>query len=175
MAKTFGQQMKAISKKYETRMLQLHKKVSLDLFKKVILKTPVDTGRARGNWMFGINTIPTDVSDDAKGNESLRNVITGLKGVKLGDTTVLANSVEYIGFLEYGGYPNPPKKGSWIKGTGKKSKRTGKYLKGGAGKWVIKSDGGYSKQAPQGMVRISIEEYLPTVTNAVAEVKRETR
>lgn len=160
MAQGFFERMEQIRKKYEKRMVLLHKKVSADLFRRVILKTPVDTGRARGNWMIGINTIPQTVSEDANGKEALRNVTTGISGIKLGDTAVLANSVEYVGALEYGGYPNPPKKGSWDK------KRK---------EWVIKSAGGYSKQAPVGMVRTTIEEYMPTLNKAIAEAKRETR
>lgn len=167
--------MEQIRKKYENRIIRLHKKVSADLFRKVIMKTPVDTGKAKGNWMFGINTVPTDVSEDAKETESLRNVMTGVQGLRFGDTAVLANSVDYIVFLEYGGYPNPPEKGTWVKGSGKKSKRTGAFLKGGQGHYEIRSDGGYSKQAPNGMVRTTIEEYMPTVKKAIAEAKRETR
>lgn len=47
---------------------------------------------------------------------------------------LISTGVPYAPVVEYGLYPNPPK--------------------GGKGK----TEGGYSKQAPQGMVRISIKE-----------------
>lgn len=138
--------------KYEARMVLLHKKVALDMFRRVILKTPVDTGRARGNWMLGINEMPQGISENADGKEALQNVITGLQVLHLGDSAVLANSVPYISTLEYGGYPNPPVRGSYVKGKG----------------FVIKSAGGFSKQAPNGMVRTTVEEYRPTLNKAIA-------
>ena len=151
MARDFFTQIEQARKRYERRMASLHKKICSDLFRRVILKTPVDTDQARGNWMLGINVVPISVSDDADGDESLRNVITGLQALKPGDTAVLANSVPHIGVLEYGGYPDPPKN------------PTGKTV------------GGYSIQAPQGMVRITVEEYRPTLNRAIKEAKKETR
>ncbi|QIA76646.1 HK97 gp10 family phage protein [Rodentibacter caecimuris] len=54
--------------------------------------------------------------------------------VKFGDTWFLGTNKSYAPQLEYGLYPNPPKSAS--------------------GKTV----NGFSKQAPQGMVRISVQE-----------------
>ena len=54
--------------------------------------------------------------------------------VKYGEVIYLTNNQPYAAVVEYGGYPNPPKNG-----------------KG-------KTAGGYSIQAPAGMVRISIPE-----------------
>ncbi|QPB42224.1 HK97 gp10 family phage protein [Rodentibacter haemolyticus] len=56
--------------------------------------------------------------------------------VKFGDTWFLATNKPYAPQLEYGLYPNPPKSQS--------------------GKTV----NGFSKQAPQGMVRISVQETI---------------
>jgi hypothetical protein len=55
----------------------------------------------------------------------------------------LTNNLPYIETLEYGGYPNPVKKGSWdVKGK----------------KFTIKSTGGFSKQvAPDGWVRKTLK------------------
>lgn len=59
--------------------------------------------------------------------------------VNAGDVVFLTNNQPYAVVVEYGGYPNPPK--------------------GGAGKTI----GGYSTQAPAGMVRISIPETVAWV------------
>ena len=156
-------------KSFNGRMNVVVRKVSLDLFKKVVEKTPVDTGRARGNWMVGINHIPIGSGLDKK--NPIGRIVADVLKAKAGDNIALANTLPYIGKLEYGGFPNPPKKGSWIKGTGKRSKKTGKYLKGGQGHYEVKSEGGYSRQAAQGMVRITVEEYKPTLVEAVAYAK----
>ena len=163
MSNSFTAQIETARKKYEKRMVLIHKKVSADLFRKVIVMTPVDTGRAKGNWMLGINAIPQEVSEDVDksetGEKTVAKVITGLESLRTGDTAVLANSLPYIVKLEYGGFPNPPLKGSY-------DKKTKSY--------IIKSAGGYSKQAPTGMVRTAIEEYRPILNKAIALAKRET-
>ena len=133
-------------KKFKGRMTVVLRKVSLDLSRKVVQRTPVDTGRARGNWMVGINHLPIASLMGIERDPRAR--ITGdIQKAVAGDTVTLANSLPYIGVLEYGGFPNPPKKG------------TGK------------SSGGYSQQSPQGMVRITVEEYKPTLQKAIAFAK----
>jgi hypothetical protein len=156
-------------KSFKGRMNVVVRKVSLDLFKKVVLRTPVDTGPTRANWTVGINHIPI-VSVLGTANP-IGRIVTDILRAQAGDNIALANSYPSVGTLEYGGFPNPPKKGTWIKGSGKKSKKTGKYLKGGQGHYEIKSVGGYSKQAPHGMVRVTVEEYKPTLMEAVAYAK----
>ena len=51
------------------------------------------------------------------------------------------NNLPYIESLEYGGYPNPVKKGTW-------DKKKKQYVK--------RSEGGFSKQAPGGWVRTTL-------------------
>ena len=166
---TFAQDTAVFKQKYEERMTLVLKKVAFDLFKKVILKTPVDTGRARGNWMVGVNTIPIAMSIGIdKKADVMSRLVSDISVAKLGDSVALANTLPYIGVLEYGGYPKNPKYGS----AGRKAKfRRGKKVMSAMRQ--IKSIDGYSYQAPHGMVRISIEEYLPTLRKVVALVKRE--
>ena len=132
-------------KSFKGRMNVVVRKVSLDLFKKVVQRTPVDTGRARGNWMVGINHIPIG-SSFGEGNP-IGRIVSDILKAQAGDNVALANTLPYIGTLEYGGFPNPPKKG------------------------LGKSSGGYSNQAPNGMVRVTVEEYKPTLMEAVAYAK----
>lgn len=68
----------------------------------------------------------------------------------------ISNNLPYIGVLEYGGYPNPPKKGSW-------SKRDQA--------WVIKSENGFSKQAPEGMVGLTVAKFQSIVNKIAQEEK----
>jgi len=166
---TFAADIQNFNKKYEERMTLVLKKVAFDLFRKVILKTPVDTGRARGNWMVGINKIPIAMAIGVdKKADVLSRIVSDISTAKAGDSVAMANTLPYIGVLEYGGYPKEVMYGS--KGRKAKYKRGRKVQ---SAMRQIKSVNGYSYQAPQGMVRVSIEEYIPTVRKIVEIVKRE--
>lgn len=133
--------------KIETQSLAALKKVVFDLDSKVVLRTPVGTtGRAQGNWQPSIGPEPQAISDDGAtgADTSLGAVAAKLTDLRLGDTFWLANALPYIRVLEYGLYPNPPKKG------------TGKTV------------GGYSTQAPSGMVRVSAVEFEQIVAESAA-------
>lgn len=123
--------------KVEAQSLAALKKVVMDVDRKVVERTPVDTGRAQGNWLPSIGPEPQWIGDSGAlgGSASMGAVAATLSGLRLGDTAWLANGLPYIRVLEYGLYPNPPKKG------------TGKTI------------GGYSTQAPAGMVRVTAAEF----------------
>ena len=66
----------------------------------------------------------------------------------------------YIAVLEYGGYPDPPKKGTHL--TSKQSKDG----KSGPGYFKF-SQNGYSAKAPNGMVRITVAEFDDIVLDII--------
>ena len=99
------------------------------LYSAVVKKTPVDSGRARGNWNVSVGSPDYSVSDSTTPKVQDPSQMPKAPG----DTAIyVANNLPYIKTLEFGGYPNPPKNPS--------------------GKTV----NGYSKQAPQGMVGITV-------------------
>lgn len=111
----------------------------------IIMKTPVDKGRARANWFL---TKGSQKRKSAKGRNyqaRLSEVQRKLSGDVLGKVFYLANNLPYIATLEYGGYPKNPKKGSRVKK--------------GKGDYEIRSANGFSKQAPNGMVRLSAAKF----------------
>jgi hypothetical protein len=59
--------------------------------------TPIDTGNARGSWVFGVGKAPADA-----GNTASAGVQGAIGTAPLGQTWVLANHVRYIRALEYG-------------------------------------------------------------------------
>lgn len=111
------------------------RKVALDLFKRVIMKTPVDTGRAKGSWLVSINSIPTGVPGtlDKDGSATIMRVSADVLTMKAGQIITLVSNLDYINRLEYG----------------------------------------YSKQAPAGMVRITVVEFGGVVTKAASEVAQQ--
>jgi hypothetical protein len=113
----------------------------------VILMTPVDTGRARASWNVSAGSPSTRVPPPGRYRRpaAIGPARQALSGIGLYDSIWITSTLPYIKVLEYGGYPDPPKLGSW-------DKRRGVY--------VIKSSKGFSKQAPRGMVRVTYAQVL---------------
>ena len=80
------------------------RKISLELFSRVILKTPVDTGRARANWQVAIGSVPDGTLEltDASGTATISKATAGTAGVKAGDVIYLINNLPYAQRLEDG-------------------------------------------------------------------------
>ena len=108
------------------------KALTSDFFEQVIKDTPVDTGRAKNSWFFGVNKSVIKVSKQAtkknkktysKDNtkaKQVRNAIARApnmikKGKHVASYT-LTNSTPYIHMLEYGEYPSPSKSGKTVGG-----------------------------------------------------------
>lgn len=80
------------------------RKISLELFSRVILRTPVDTGRARANWQVAIGRIPdgTLQLEDKAGTATISKASAAAAGVKAGDVINLVNNLPYGPRLEDG-------------------------------------------------------------------------
>jgi len=83
----------------------VHRKIAFDLFRGVVLKTPVDTGRARASWKVGIGEIDTSVAglgpqQDAAGVTAEGEEVIGTMDKPV--HTWITNSLPYIGALEDG-------------------------------------------------------------------------
>jgi hypothetical protein len=89
------------------------KLLALKLFEKIVLKTPVDTGRARNAWEITINVIPEDENallSDAESFEDLEfGQMESLEDLKFGQIIVISNNVPYIQYLENGHSKQAPK------------------------------------------------------------------
>lgn len=110
------------------------RKVALDLFKRVIMKSPVDTGRFRGNWQVAIGSIPAGTLqiDDKAGTATIAKVTAATMRLQAGQVITLVNNLVYARALEYG----------------------------------------HSKQAPNGMVRLTVTEYGAIVNRAAADLPK---
>lgn len=130
---SFALDLAAFAKKAENNAQTVVRKISIDLFSKTVLRTPVDTGRARANWNCSIGAPSFTVSQktDKGGTTTQAGIRSTLGNWKDGDI-YLMNSLPYIRRLEYDGW---------------------------------------SGQAPQGMVRITMTEFQTFVDGAVRSVK----
>lgn len=122
--------------------------VALKLFKGIVLKTPVDTGRARMNWQIAFNSIPSGTIDaepdegssaraPAESAGSRRSYASAVSMVNSNrgefDYIAISNNLPYISRLEYLGW---------------------------------------SQQSPAGMVRVTLTEFDRIVREAAREVGR---
>lgn len=136
---------------YEKRTEDVVKIVCYEVSNQIISRTPVDTGRARGNWKPSLNReiLKQFSGKDKTGKKGLERVVKTTARIKIGDVFYLTNNLPYIRRLEYGLY--------------NKRSRTGKTV------------AGFSKQAPMGMLRISIRNYRRALRKAIRKARRENK
>lgn len=102
------------------------------LWSSIIESSPVDEGRFRGNWFatFG-DTEKVTNSKDKSGAKTIANATSSVLKQKNGSKFTLTNNLPYAQTIEFGGYP-------------------------GDGPETI---GGFSKQAPQGVIRVNVKRF----------------
>lgn len=95
----------------EVSFEEVQKRVVFEALKRVVLKTPVDTGKARGNWQVTINRVPKTIVDPpARGEiDILNKAVPVLDKLGFGDTVWISNNVDYMVFLENGHSGQAPK------------------------------------------------------------------
>ena len=87
--------------------------ITLGIYSDVIIGTPVDTGRARGNWQLALSRVPNGIlTKNDKGKQGATSgqtssaVSTADKKIttahKAGNSVFIANNLAYIGELEEG-------------------------------------------------------------------------
>jgi hypothetical protein len=137
---------------------------AFEIFRRVVERTPVDTGAARQNWNVTLNQEDASYDlDKKKGGRVMHDGQKAIESAKGDDTIIIQNSVPYITKLEYGGYPNPPRHG----GKTKEYTRKDGTKVGGLSKTV----NGFSRQAPNGMVGVVLAQAERLFMAAVNAVK----
>lgn len=82
----------------------LVRRVALDFQRALVLRSPVDTGRFRANWVCGLGAVNADTSrsPSAQGAAVVAQTAAELQNWQLGQTIYLTNSMPYARRLEYG-------------------------------------------------------------------------
>lgn len=106
--------------------------IALELFTRVILRSPVDTGRFRGNWQVMIGDVPDGVLDltDPSGAATVSKATAEILKLRAGEIITLINNLDYS----------------------------------------IRLEDGHSKQAPGGMVKVTILEFDEATKKAATQV-----
>lgn len=99
---SFESQMRDIIKNRTGVTEEIFRAVSLQVTEQVITRTPVDTGRARGNWNASIDTADDSVSDSARPGDATNKARATVGRLEIGNTFTLTNGLPYIQKLEYG-------------------------------------------------------------------------
>ena len=107
------------------------KKSFIQLSTEIIETSPVDTGRFRANWLPAVNGYRIDTTESTDEVKAIAKVASTTNKYKLGDLVTLSNNLPYATAIEFGLY----------KGEGSK---------------IV---GGFSKKAPEGVVRINIQKW----------------
>lgn len=98
--------------KTKTGELALEKARSrlLELFAEIVMRTPVKSGKARGNWVCSVGGAPGhgEKEADADGAKTIAAIKVELARLKPGQIVTLANNMPYIVKLEYGASGQAP-------------------------------------------------------------------
>jgi hypothetical protein len=119
---------------------------AFELLRRVIMRSPVDTGRFRSNWLTTVNNETGETRDttDKSGNSSLQEGQTIIDNVKGDEKIIIQNNMSYATKIEYGGFTKKPE--------------------------TAKTIGGYSRQSPKGVigtVMAQADQLFKATVNAV--------
>lgn len=102
-AKNFTIDLKKFGKLTREKTELIFRKIALDLDTAIVLDTPVDTGRARGNWYPSLITPSNEVDLNSFGAQASITRLSGVvAGAKLGSVIWMTNNLDYIVKLENG-------------------------------------------------------------------------
>ena len=89
-----------------TRFETYFRRLALELARRIILKTPVDTGQARGNWFATTGAVPANSfvkgETDRPGDRTIARAAAEVEKGRMGTKIRLYNGVPYIRALENG-------------------------------------------------------------------------
>ena len=131
------------AKKKKVEIKEVRKAYVFALYSSIVKKTPIDTGRARANWNVSEGSPDISTTEDTRTSPMSKNKMPDPNG---DESIFISNNLPYITVLEYGGFPNPPDKDG--------------------GKTV----NGFSKQAPEGMVGVTLANNEAIFNSAVKAV-----
>ncbi len=143
----FGADLRAICEAAKGDTSAVVRKVAVDMTGAMAAATPVDTGRLRANFQCGIGSI-NPAADAAPGTDPKPRALAALASWKPGQTIYITNSLPYAQTAEFGLYGDPPGSANGEK-----------------------TAAGFSRQAPGGFVRLTVQRFEDFVAAAAASLK----
>lgn len=131
MASSFSKDVNAFTLNFAKASDDTVRATAIKTWAAIIKESPVDSGRFRGNWLATgkePSSRTTSSEDTSKdGIDTASKAAKVVISIKDASTFTLTNNLPYSDVIEYGGYKEGPN-----------------------------TSGGYSKQAPEGVVRVNI-------------------
>jgi len=102
----FNKALEASAKKIHGDFEKFYKAVCIECLKRIVFRTPVKTGRARGNWQVEIGsaasgTLEVSGSQGDMANSAMSAGIAKLSDIPAWSIVHLTNNIEYLYYLEY--------------------------------------------------------------------------
>ncbi len=100
----FNAALTASEKKIKGDFKKFHQQVIAELFRRIVRRTPVDLGRAIGNWQISFGGPATSsllVTDTEDGANTIAREISKLEDIPPFSLVYISNTLEYISYLEY--------------------------------------------------------------------------
>ena len=101
---SWGQDMRRIRDLTEEKMTKVYRIAVMETTKDIIMDTPVDEGRLRGNWQVGINDQPSGQLDllDKTGMATIGRITAITAPLQCDQSLVFCNNLPYAIPIEYG-------------------------------------------------------------------------
>lgn len=107
---SFSKELDAFLLRAKANMDAVVQGTAAEVGKRLVERTPVDEGTARGNWTAGING--PDISEtgrtDPGGGETVSAIAEAAKAAQAGDSIYITNTSSYIRSLEDGSSTQAP-------------------------------------------------------------------
>jgi len=82
-------------------LIKFIRSVCLETFKRIVQRTPVDTGRARGNWQVEIDAPAAGTLEKEYWDSVIERGIEKLEDIPPFSVVHITNNVHYVYYLEY--------------------------------------------------------------------------
>jgi len=99
---SFSSDIRKFANKTNSNIETALRATSISLFSAIVYRTPVDTGRARANWIYTNSTPFTGTTESTKAKPMNSQVKKGLRHI-------ITNNLPYIEGLENGGATGKPR------------------------------------------------------------------
>ena len=102
--------MSALREKIDAHVNQVARRLALDIDQRVVLRTPVDTGRARSNWLVGLGAPRRDTTEtlDKTGSKAIVDAANTIGRSRAYQDIWISNNLPYILALEEGSSTQAP-------------------------------------------------------------------
>lgn len=104
---SFSDQIAAFNAKATKAATMVYRGTSFDLFSHIVKRTPVKTGRLRGNWQVGINT-RVDGETNNSASQALSQGSRKINNAEIGQNIYITNNLPYAMAVENGSSQQAP-------------------------------------------------------------------